>query len=45
MSVFHWSRSQTLSMVLGLAEGMGGCSPLFSFTDSQYGTVSHGGSG
>ena len=41
MSVFHWSRSQTLSMVLGLTEGLGECIPLVSFTDSQYGTGSH----
>ena len=40
VSVFHWSHSQTLSMVLGLAEGMGGCIPLVSFPDSQYGTGS-----
>ena len=41
MSVFHLSRSQTLSMILGLAEGLGECIPLVSFTDSQYGTGSH----
>ena len=41
MSVFHLSRSQTLSIVLCLAEGVGECITLVSFTDSQYGTVSH----
>ena len=32
-------------MVLGLTEGLGECIPLVSFTDSQYGTGSHLGSG
>ena len=41
MSVFHYSRSQTLSMVLGLTEGLGECIPLVSFTDPQYVTGSH----
>ena len=41
MGVFHYSRSQTLSMVLCLTEGLDECIPLVSFTDSQYGTGSH----
>ena len=41
MCVFHWSHSQTLSMVLGLTEGLVECITLVSFTDHQYGTGSH----
>ena len=41
MSVLHQSRSLTLSMVPSLTEGQGECITLVSFTDHQYGTVSH----